>query len=148
MALHPWAIQAGSTVQGDPCPRRLGFVDLDLGCSTVLLGQHRSCSTAQRPVEHPKSKSTQPKSARRWVTLYTIQDSGLKTVKNGQEKTTVSTTTKLKSNLVNDSPLVGFLLVIDTHSRSSTFFCFSRQTSDSSYLIIPLNRVSSFLEHS
>ena len=38
----------------------LGWVDLDLGCSTVLLGQHRSCSTAQRPVEHPKSKSTQP----------------------------------------------------------------------------------------
>ena len=37
----------------------LGWVDLDLGCSTVLLGQHRSCSTDQRPVEHPKSKSAQ-----------------------------------------------------------------------------------------
>ena len=49
----------------------LGWVDLDLGCPTVMLGQHRSCSTAQRPVEHPKSKSTQPRSARRWVTLYT-----------------------------------------------------------------------------
>ena len=38
-----------------------------------MLGQHRSCSTAQRHVEHPKSKSTQPRSARRWVTLYLIQ---------------------------------------------------------------------------
>ena len=47
-----------------------GWVDLDLGCSTVFLWQHRSCSTAQWPVEHPKSKSTQPRSARRWVTLY------------------------------------------------------------------------------
>ena len=26
-------------VQGVPCPRGLGFVDLDLGCSTTLLGQ-------------------------------------------------------------------------------------------------------------
>ena len=25
-------------LQGVPCPRRLGFVDLDLGCSTNLLG--------------------------------------------------------------------------------------------------------------
>ena len=48
----------------------LGLVDLDLGCPTVLLGQHRSCSTAQQPVEHPKSKSTQSRSAMRWVTLY------------------------------------------------------------------------------
>ena len=47
-------------LQGDPSPRGLGWVDLDLGCSTVLLGQHRSCSTAQRTVEEPKSKSTQP----------------------------------------------------------------------------------------
>ena len=51
-----------SYIQGDPSPRGLGWVDLDLGCSTVLLGQHRSCSTAQRPVEHPKSESTQPRS--------------------------------------------------------------------------------------
>ena len=51
----------------------LGWVDLDLGCFTVLIGQHRSCSTAQRPVEHPKSKSTQPRSGRRWVTLYVFQ---------------------------------------------------------------------------
>ena len=50
----------------------LGWVDLDLGCSIVLLGQHRSCRTAQPPVEHPKSKSTQPRSGRRWVTLYVI----------------------------------------------------------------------------
>ena len=35
--------------------------------SPCLLG---SCSTAQQHVEHPKSKSTQPRSARRWVTLY------------------------------------------------------------------------------
>ena len=28
-----------SSVQGVPCPGRLGFVDLDLGCSTTLLGQ-------------------------------------------------------------------------------------------------------------
>ena len=33
-------------IQGDPSPRGLGLVDLDLGCSTVLLGQHHSCSTA------------------------------------------------------------------------------------------------------
>ena len=38
----------------------INWVDLGLGCSTVLLGQHGSCSTAQRPVEHPKSKLTQP----------------------------------------------------------------------------------------
>ena len=50
----------------------LGMADLDLGCSTVLLGQHRSCSTAKRPVEHLKSKSTQPRFERRWVTLYLI----------------------------------------------------------------------------
>ena len=50
----------------------MGWVDFYLGCSAVLLGQHRSCSTAQRPVEHPKLKSTQPRSARRWVTLYCI----------------------------------------------------------------------------
>ena len=59
-------------IQGDPSPRGLVWVDLDLGCSTVLHGQHHSCSTAQRPVEHPKSKSTQPRSARRWVSLYLI----------------------------------------------------------------------------
>ena len=58
------------SIQGYQSPRGLGWVDLDLGCSTVLLGQHQSCSTAQRPVEHPKSKSTQTRSARRWVTLY------------------------------------------------------------------------------
>ena len=50
----------------------LGWVYLDLGCSTVLLGQHRSCSTAQRPVEQPKSKSTQPRFVSRWVTLQYI----------------------------------------------------------------------------
>ena len=49
------------------------LTSLDLGCSTVLLGQHRSYNTAQRPVEHTKSKSTQPRSAWRWVTLYPSQ---------------------------------------------------------------------------
>ena len=48
----------------------LRWVDLDLGCSTgrwaVL--QVRCCPS--KVVEHPKSKSTQPRSARRWVTLY------------------------------------------------------------------------------
>ena len=62
-------------MQGDPSPRGLDWVDLDLGCSTVLLGQHHSCTTAQWPVEHPKSKPTQPRSARRWVTLYYLIDS-------------------------------------------------------------------------
>ena len=52
----------------------LGWFDFDLGCTTVLLGQRRSCSTTQKPVEHPKSKSTQPMSARRWVTLYSHVD--------------------------------------------------------------------------
>ena len=28
-----------AVVQGVTCPRGLGFVDLDLGCSTILLGQ-------------------------------------------------------------------------------------------------------------
>ena len=51
----------------------LDWVDIDFGCSTVLLGQHCSCSTGQRPVEHPKSKSTIPRSARRWVTLYILK---------------------------------------------------------------------------
>ena len=36
------------------------WVNLDLGCSTVLLGQHRSCSTAQRPVEHPNQSQPNP----------------------------------------------------------------------------------------
>ena len=34
----PFSIQ-GRIVQGVPCPRGLGFVDYDLGCSTSLLGQ-------------------------------------------------------------------------------------------------------------
>ena len=32
-------IKIAPPTQGVPCPRRLGFVDLDLGCSTTLLGQ-------------------------------------------------------------------------------------------------------------
>ena len=38
----------------------LDWVDFDLGCSTVLLGLHHSCSTAQRPVEHPKPSQPNP----------------------------------------------------------------------------------------
>ena len=32
-------IESCVLIQGIPCPRRLGFVDLDLECSTTLLGQ-------------------------------------------------------------------------------------------------------------
>ena len=32
-------IVVNHTVQSVPCPRGLGFVDLDLGCSTILLRQ-------------------------------------------------------------------------------------------------------------
>ena len=48
----------------------LGLVDFDLGCSTSRWAvlQQRCCPS--KTVEHPKSKSTQPRSARRWVILY------------------------------------------------------------------------------
>ena len=54
----------------------LGWVDMDFNCSTVcqiLLGlvgiwQKR----LSKMVDHSKSKSTQPRFARRWVTLYVI----------------------------------------------------------------------------
>ena len=32
-------VSRAHALQGVPCPRRLGFVDLDLRCSTTLLGQ-------------------------------------------------------------------------------------------------------------
>ena len=43
----------------------LGLVDFDLGCSTGCW----DILQASKIVEHPKSKSTQPRSPRRWVTL-------------------------------------------------------------------------------
>ena len=48
----------------------LGWVDFNLGCSTGCWAvlQLRCCPN--KTVEHPKSKLTQPRSARRWVTLY------------------------------------------------------------------------------
>ena len=39
-----------------------GWVDLDFGCCTVLLGQQVATVTANQPGELPKSKSTQPMS--------------------------------------------------------------------------------------
>ena len=47
------------SVQGDPSPRGLGWVDLDLGCSKGrwAVVQLRCCPS--KTVEHPKSKSTQ-----------------------------------------------------------------------------------------
>ena len=49
----------------------LGWVDSDLGCSTTLLGQKIAtiAATSGRG-EPPKSKSTQPRFARRWTALY------------------------------------------------------------------------------
>ena len=37
--LVPNSINFPGHIQGVLCPRRLGFVDVDLGCSTTLLGQ-------------------------------------------------------------------------------------------------------------
>ena len=48
----------------------LGWVDLDLGCSTGRWAVLQLWCCPSKTVEHPKSKSTQARSARRWVTLY------------------------------------------------------------------------------
>ena len=52
----------------------LVWVDFDLGCSTNLPSQFFqfliSPGTIGQTVEHSKFKSTQPRFARRWVTLY------------------------------------------------------------------------------
>ena len=48
----------------------LGWVDFDLGCSTARWAVLQLLCCPSKTVEHPKSKSTQPRSARRWVTLY------------------------------------------------------------------------------
>ena len=41
-------------------PGYLGWVELDLGCSTILLGQLVATEAAHQPGELPKSKLTQP----------------------------------------------------------------------------------------
>ena len=46
----------------------LGWVDLDLGCSTGRWAVLQLWCCPSKTVEHPKSKSN--RSARRWVTLY------------------------------------------------------------------------------
>ena len=48
------------SVQGVPCPRRLGFVDLDLGSSPGCWAATVATYCPSRMVEHSKSKSTQP----------------------------------------------------------------------------------------
>ena len=62
-----------SLVQGGPSPGGLGLVDLDFGCSTILLGQYVATVVARQQGELPKSKSPQPRFARRWATLYFIE---------------------------------------------------------------------------
>ena len=48
------------SLQGVPCPRRLGWVDLDLGSSPGWWTGTVATYLPSRVVEHPKSKSTQP----------------------------------------------------------------------------------------
>ena len=48
------SLQSGASGEG------LGWVDLDFGCSTILLGQYLATISAHQPGELPKSKSTQP----------------------------------------------------------------------------------------
>ena len=57
----------------------LGWVDLDLGCSTSTdrWAVLQLLCYPSKTVEHPKSKSTQPRSVRRWVTLYIFPWRGL-----------------------------------------------------------------------
>ena len=86
----------------------LGWVDLDLGCSTVLIGQHRSCRTAQRPVEHPTSKSTQPRSASRWYTLScTASWKLLCIIQSKASKPSLWYKSKLSCLLLNSSEMAG-----------------------------------------
>ena len=47
----------------------LGWVDLDLRCSTILLGQLVATIAAHQPGEHLKSKSTHPNSETTRITL-------------------------------------------------------------------------------
>ena len=48
----------------------LGFVDSDLGSSPWLVGCYCNYLLPDRRVEHPKSKSAQPRCATTMVTLY------------------------------------------------------------------------------
>ena len=50
----------------------LGWVDFDLRCFSLCLFLRGLMGNWQvgKVVEHPKSKSTQPRFARRWATLY------------------------------------------------------------------------------
>ena len=50
----------------------LDWVDFDFGCSTTLLGGVGSYSSGYPLRELHKSKSTQPRFARRWATLYSF----------------------------------------------------------------------------
>ena len=49
-----------NSVQSGASGERLGWVELDLGCSTILLGQLVATEAAYKPGELPTSKSTQP----------------------------------------------------------------------------------------
>ena len=50
----------------------LGWVDLDLGCSTILLGQQVATVPAHQLRELPKSKSTKPRSATTCPAMYIL----------------------------------------------------------------------------
>ena len=50
----------GNIIQSGASGERLGWVELDLGCSTILLGQLSATEAANQLGELPKSKSTQP----------------------------------------------------------------------------------------
>ena len=51
-------------LQGVPCPRGLGFDDLDLGSSPGWWAATVATYCPSRMVEHPKSKSTKPPGSR------------------------------------------------------------------------------------
>ena len=50
----------------------LGCVDLDLGSSPQVVAANVAAYCQSWMVEQPKSKSTQPRFATRWVTLYMV----------------------------------------------------------------------------
>ena len=62
--LEPTRKVFNNKVQGVPCPRRLGFVDLYLRSSPGWWAATVATYCPRRIVEHPKSKSTQPRSTR------------------------------------------------------------------------------------
>ena len=61
----------GGRVQRDPGGPTQGFVDLDLGSYHGWLAATVATYCPIRMVEHPKSKSTQPRFATRWGNLET-----------------------------------------------------------------------------